>query len=356
MAFSKGMIFVIVLIYGGLTYLTWSILKIKDQQFTKKNLLLPLYVTGPLLFLYIFLGLISQATYTFMYYILGSLLAYIIYVVIFCGIHQIISHFTKKVPTIARYILIMGVPAIIWLIGTICANVITYDEHTLHYEGFNGKFKIAHLSDIHLGVLYKKNFIQSIVDEINNIKPDIVVITGDLFDSSMKVEVDWLKPFDTLTIPIFYITGNHETYYNKTEALEIIKQTNIQYITNVYDVNNRINLIPVDYEYRNLTDRLTTLSPLYKDSKIPNVLLCHVPLLKPKDLAPFNIFLYLGGHSHGGQMFPMHLISYFGSKCFAGLYSDDNNHYVYVSTGLGAVLCPIRLLAASVIGIINIEG
>lgn len=355
MAFSKGMIFVVALIYGGLTYLTWSIFKIKEKQFTKKSLILPLYVAGPLLFLYFFLGLISTPTYTFMYYVLGSLLALMIYVVIFCGIHQIICHFTKKLTPIIRYIIILGIPAIIWIAGTICANVITHDEITLTYKGLNNKIKIAHLSDIHLGVLYKKNFIESIVSEINQIKPDVVVITGDLFDSSMPVEVDWLKPFDNLTIPIFYITGNHETYYNKTAALEVVNQTNIQYIQNVVEYRG-INFIGVDYEYRNLTDRLVTLSPLFKDSKIPNVLLCHVPLLKPKDLAPFNIFLYLGGHSHGGQMFPMHLISYFGSKCFAGLYSDDNNHHVYVSTGLGAVLCPIRLFAPSVIGIINIEG
>lgn len=128
-----------------------------------------------------------------MYYVLGSLLALMSYVVIFCGIHQIICHFTKNLTPIIRYIIILGIPAIIWIAGTICANVITYDEITLKYEGLNHNIKIAHLSDIHLGVLYKKNFIESIVSEINQIKPDIVVITGDLFDSSMTVEADLVK-------------------------------------------------------------------------------------------------------------------------------------------------------------------
>jgi predicted MPP superfamily phosphohydrolase len=64
--------------------------------------------------------------------------------------------------------------------------------------------------------------------------------------------------------------------------------------------------------------------------------------------------MYLCGHTHGGQMFPMHLTSYLSSKCFKGLY-EEKGKFVYVSEGLGTALFPIRIGSFSRIGVIKIE-
>ena len=117
----------------------------------------------------------------------------------------------------------------------------------------------------------------------------------------------------------------------------------------------KINLIGVDYEYYNITDRLDNIKHLFINSQKPNILLYHKPKLYPKELTSYNIFLLLTGHTHGGQMFPLQLVSYLDNKGLAGLYSYNNN-YVYVSTGVGTAHSPLRVGSSSVIGVIRIEG
>ena len=70
----------------------------------------------------------------------------------------------------------------------------------------------------------------------------------------MKVKSNWLNPFDTLSIPILYITGNHEQIHGKDPMLAAVNETSIKYIGNdIFEFDN-ITFIGVDYEY-NLTRR-----------------------------------------------------------------------------------------------------
>ena len=347
-------IIIISLIYLALLYIIWNICKIRNKTFNKETALLPLIPTSILLSFFLLFFFISNWTYSIIYFIIMSLFAFLIYTVFFCAIHQIISCFTSKLKPIFRYGIIFVLPFSLWLFGIVWARITHYDEITLKYKGFNGSFKIAHLSDIHLGVIYKSGFVASIVEDLNKINPDIVVITGDLMDGSIAIE-NWLEPFSKSKAPIYFITGNHESYYGKEAALAKIKNSSLIYIGNdVIDIG-KVNLIGVDYEYLNITERLENIKHLFINSQKPNILLYHKPNLTPKELTPYNIFLFLAGHTHGGQMFPMQMITYFECKCFTGLYSYEKNH-VYVSTGVGTALCPLRVASSSVIGVINIVG
>ena len=216
--------------------------------------------------------------------------------------------------------------------------------------------RIVHLSDIHLGAIYKKKFTEYIVTNIKQLKPDVVVITGDMCDGSVQVKSDWLSPFDTLDVPILYITGNHEQIHGKEEMLKAVAATRIRYIGNEVVEVCGINFIGVDFEYK-LKERLTELASQYKDSPNPNVLLCHIPTMKPEELEEFNIYLFLAGHTHGGQIFPLQLPAYCANACFAGLYSNKTKqNHVYVSTGIGAAVVPMRIGSRSVIGLLVFEG
>ena len=69
------------------------------------------------------------------------------------------------------------------------------------------------------------------------------------------------------------------------------------------------------------------------------------------------MFLFLSGHTHGGQIFPLHIFAYLANKCYAGLYRSKNGKSnCYVSTGVGASVTPMRIGTRSVIGVIDIEG
>ena len=67
-----------------------------------------------------------------------------------------------------------------------------------------------------MGVIHQKKSVETQAKELN---PDIVVITGDLADGSLKVKSDWLMPFNELIVPILYITGNHEDLNPKDDMI-----------------------------------------------------------------------------------------------------------------------------------------
>ena len=244
-------------------------------------------------------------------------------------------------------------PILLTIYGLINARNTKVEKITVHYPKLKrSKKTICHLSDMHLGAVYQKRFVEKIVNQIKELNPDIVVITGDMCDGSLKVKLNWLEPFETLSMPVLYITGNHEQLHGKDPMIEIINQTSIKHIGNeIYKLDNII-FVGIDFEY-DLKKKLIELTPNNNEHS-PNVLLCHVPTLKPKDLEKYNIFLFLAGHTHGGQIFPFHPIVIAANDCFNGLY-EENGHYVYVSPGVGSWGPPMRIGSHSTIAMITID-
>ena len=225
---------------------------------------------------------------------------------------------------------------------------------TLIYPGYKDKIEILHLTDLHLGAIYQKNSVIKICNEIQNLNPDIVVITGDMADGSLKVKPDWLTPFDNLAVPILYVTGNHEEMNPKIDMINVVNNTNIKYIGRHENfLYKNVNFIGEDFGY----DLTKCLLDVRQEEGIPNVLLSHIPIFKPEELIKYNIFLFLAGHTHGGQLFPFQIMVYFANACFRGLYSDsDNKHHVFVSEGVNGFGVPMRVGASRVLAVITIEG
>ena len=76
-----------------------------------------------------------------------------------------------------------------------------------------------------------------------------------------------------------------------------------------------------------------------------------------EEIGQYYIFLVLIGHTHGGQLFPLHIFAYLTNACFSGLYSDnENKHHVFVSEGVNNNTPPMRVGCSRVFGLITIEG
>jgi predicted MPP superfamily phosphohydrolase len=231
----------------------------------------------------------------------------------------------------------------------------------LKCPGLKGNVTFAHLTDIHLGAVYGKEFIQKLVNLILKANVDFVCITGDMIDGNIKMTREMLEPFEKIKCPIYFVSGNHEDYTWKEEAYRIIDTTNMKRIgDSIINFNDKINIIGIDYIYNSeiIKKKLKSLLKNQSSSNLnPNILLYHVPIFTAKDLEGYNIFMFLCGHFHGGHFFPFTLIRLLRNKfVFEGLYNYKNKHYVYCNSGQGTSGPCVRSFSKSQIGIIKLEG
>ena len=298
---------------------------------------------------------ISDNIYSYILLIFGLCLGYLLYIFLTALIIKIILIFYTPDEYISLLLLYL-IPLIICIYGVINALVTKIIRISLKYPGFKDKCTILHLSDIHLGAIHQKKSMEKIVKEIQNLEEniDVVVITGDMADGSLKVKADWLSPFDSLEMPVLYITGNHEVFNPKKDMINAVKMTSIKYIGKLENFKHKgVNFIGADFEY----DLKESFSEVKIEENMPNVFLYHVPEVGPEELKEYNIFLFLAGHTHGGQIFPLNLFAYCANKCFSGLYSDkEKMHHVFVSEGVNNAVVPMRVGSRRVFPIITIEG
>ena len=351
---------VALLIFSGLYYSNFFVVKTMCKVFNHKYSV-KTYTFPILAIISLSIGtqtsyMMGKKYYSNTYYLSVTYLGILVNCFLFGILYRILDKFIILNKQISIFIDVIC-PIFISIYGLIKAKIIFIEKIIIKIKKYKNEkpTKICHLSDIHLGAIYQKNFCQKIINIINNkIKPDIIVITGDLMDSSLKPNIQSLKPFEQIKVPILYITGNHEETIGKYDVLEVLKKTNIIHIGDIKGsfFFNGINFYGIDYDY-NIIERLKEFE-IKKDDNNINLLLSHVPNLNPKDLNLFNLDIFLCGHTHGGQNFPLHLFSYFSSKCFKGLYKFIDK-YVFVSSGVGTSLFPMRIGSCSTIHVISVQ-
>ncbi len=311
-----------------------------------------------------------------LYYYLAILLSWYMYNLWAFIIYWLLNLIVDPGTTI-NFILFILIGTVITIYGTINDRIIKFDEKKLYCNKLpNGEIiKILHLTDLHLGACYDEEYVEKYVQKIlsytreKQIEIDFIVITGDLIDGNIRLTKEMLEPFKQITCPIYYVSGNHEDYTWKAEAFQLIENnSNLTHIpNNVITYKNKINIIGVDYNFYSSTsyEKLKNLLEGINNN-LPNIFLYHTPLLKIEDLKLYNIFLFLCGHMHGGQMFPFSLIGkcgkYFTKKIiFEGLYKSEGDiqgeeHYAYCCSGTGTQGPCTRTFVSANIGVLTIEG
>ena len=362
MFFGLFLATVLLFIHVFVIYTLSEIYNKRDKIIQKKLYLTLIKYFSIYLFIFLVTWLISYILYEIMYIICFAYIGYLINVLMACLLYKIIIKYIKLSPLFSK-ILVLIIPLIITIYSLINAQILKYKEETLIYPGYNNTIKIMHVSDIHLGAIYQKSSIENLVKIINEKNPDVVVIKGDLSDGSEKVDSSWLEPFNLIkqNIQVLYITGNHESLYGKNEILkEIYKIKKIKHIGNNDEIVyiKDVAFIGLDFEYKDIKTKLTYIMDKYelKNKNNPIVLLYHIPKIYLRDLNEIGIFLMLAGHTHGGQIFPFNIFAWLFNTYFSGLYNYNNKSYVFVSTGYGTALVPMRFLSSKMIGLISIKG
>ena len=239
---------------------------------------------------------------------------------------------------------------------------------------------VVQLSDLHLGVIHKASFMHRVAEKVNSVGPDLILITGDLFDGMGGDLPSFIQPLNSLKAPhgIFFVTGNHEGYLGLAKPLSILDKTAIRVLHNEIVDLKGLQIIGINFpehHRRNHARRLLVESGSY-DSDRPSILLYHTPTNIDEDntdigkqqartyffpdtsmklAKDMGIDLQLSGHTHKGQIFPFGILTraiYNGYDY--GLHTDGDFH-LYVSSGVGTWGPPVRTEGSSEIVVIELH-
>ncbi len=224
-------------------------------------------------------------------------------------------------------------------------------------EQWRGK-KVVQISDVHLGHVHRESFARDIVSKANEQNPNLVVITGDLFDG-MDGDLDLLaKPLANLSAEkgVYYVTGNHETYLGVEKALAAIKNTNIKYLNDEVINADGLNLIGINYPARGENkNAVAVLENLKKDYLgKPNIFLYHSPV-DIDQLKNMGINLELCGHAHKGQLFPFNFVSRAVYRGYDYGLFKIGDYTLYTTSGAGTWGPPMRTGNRPEIAVITLQ-
>ena len=203
--------------------------------------------------------------------------------------------------------------------------------------------RIVQLTDLHASRLLQAPWLQAVVNKTNALKPDLILITGDLVDGSPRARVDDVQPLKDLRARygVFAIPGNHEYYVDYVHWLPAFEHLGLHMLLNehVLITHNGRDLV-----LAGVTDKAAQPFKLPEPDIIkalkgapagdPVILLSHRPggaLVN----AGQGVDLQLSGHTHGGQILGPHLIAKWANEGFvSGLYAVAGMQ-LYVSNGTG---------------------
>ena len=233
-------------------------------------------------------------------------------------------------------------------------RVVEYTVDRRQRYGQNKSLSIVQLSDLHLGYDLGHRFLNNVIRTTNALNPDIIVITGDIMESSPAYFRRFRQDFRKFQAPYgtYAVTGNHDFYNGAAPFIKIMEESGIPVLQNeLIRLQNNMQLIGIHDQTANRNKRLGFESNLAKalSSKVetnPSILLAHQP--KDYQLAVDKaVDLILCGHTHNGQIFPIPLIvkkvyDYVSGHHRLGSFTD-----LIISQGTGFWGPPLRLGANS---------
>lgn len=217
-------------------------------------------------------------------------------------------------------------------------------------------FTIAQISDIHIGPTIKRPYLHRIVEAVNALGADMVAVTGDLVDGSVRELGVHVEPLAGLASRhgTFFVTGNHEYYSGAPAWVAELRRLGLRVLMNEHVVleHGAASLVVAgvtDHSAHHF-DPAQRSDPAAAMAGAPahalvRVLLAHQP--RSAELAEQAGFhLQLSGHTHGGQFLPWNLFVRLQQPFTAGLHRL-RRLWVYTSRGTGYWGPPKRFGAPS---------
>ncbi|WP_031009081.1 metallophosphoesterase [Streptomyces sp. NRRL F-5727] len=220
-------------------------------------------------------------------------------------------------------------------------------------------YRIAVVSDIHLGPILGRAHSQRIVDTINATQPDLIAVVGDLVDGSVADLGPAAEPLAQLRARhgSFFVTGNHEYFSGADAWVDHVRELGLRPLRNErLEIAAGFDLAGVDDVAGESEGRGPDFGRALgdRDRSRAAVLLAHQPIVID-DAVAHGVDLQLSGHTHGGQLWPGNFLAELANPTVAGLerYGDTQ---LYVSRGAGAWGPPVRVGAPSDITVVQLAS
>ncbi|MGW1737998.1 metallophosphoesterase [Nocardia sp. NPDC001965] len=218
--------------------------------------------------------------------------------------------------------------------------------------------RIALVSDLHLGPALGRAFCERVVRTVNDTRPDLIAVAGDLADGTVADLRAETEPLAGLVAPlgVYFVPGNHEYFSDADDWLARVGELGMKVL-----LNDRVSL--PDFDLAGVDDPRGTAvgrGPDFaaaldgRDTGRACVLLAHQPVVVHESVA-HGVDLQLSGHTHGGQLWPGNLIARLANPTVAGLELYGGTA-LYVTRGAGAWGPPVRVAAPSDITVLELAS
>ncbi|OAB40452.1 serine/threonine protein phosphatase [Paenibacillus antarcticus] len=220
------------------------------------------------------------------------------------------------------------------------------------------------ISDLHLGYINDVAFIADIVDRINALQPDVVLMSGDIFNGNYYALSDPSTAIEELnsiksTYGVYASLGNHDAGRSYDKIVSFIEKSNIHLLNDEHIIiDNKFVLIgrkdssPIGEQGTSRGDVSGIFNKI--DKKFPVIVMDH----QPANMIEYGneVDLIVSGHTHQGQVFPANLITNAMFTVDYGYYQKDKDSpQVIVTSGVGTWGPPLRIGTNSEIVQITID-
>lgn len=237
----------------------------------------------------------------------------------------------------------------------------TIKNYTISSTKIKEPTKVVMMSDLHIDADVSKEYVKDVVNRVNALKPDAVVLVGDVIDNTpyyLYEQLEELKKLDA-KYGVYVTLGNHEFYNSPMDWMMKFGGLRFNMLNNygmrLGETGIYIAGIP---DINAATQQKMKIK--FQDSLVKAqegdyiILLSHTPKLA-EGVTSQNVDLQLSGHTHGGQIYPFH---YFTKQAndgmLAGFYKPEGVN-LYISRGTRYWGPPMRLFAPSEITVFNFE-
>ena len=262
----------------------------------------------------------------------------------------------KRHTSLSQLAMIAVLDAMILFVGyeqAITPSVTTY------HMGDKDMPRIAVVSDLHLGYAVGESDVQCLVDKLEELEPDILIIAGDLLDGDIAPVVAWdlgepLRDYKP-KMGKYSVMGNHDYMSNPDVAKNYAQSLGIELLCDTFVTVGRYSIVGRD----DLTSmwrrgKRTELKNLVSNDTSRIIVVDHQPLRTLAEYERDSVFLYISGHTHGGQVWPINMLTRMVYEMDYGMCKiGEGDHYAIVTSGYGTWGPRVRLGTKSEIVIIE---